>query len=62
MIVRFTAEGLRDFGYWEATNPRLVTKINIPDLQHRSIAVHGLGKARITQGKLVGLVEPSHYR
>ena len=43
MIVKFTAEGIRDFGYWEATNPRLVSKINALISSVEAAPFKGLG-------------------
>ncbi len=50
MIVKFTAEGIRDFGYWEATNPRLVSKINALISSIEAMPFKGLGKPEPLRG------------
>ena len=44
MKVRFTADAMRDLGYWEAANPGLVTKINSLIGSIESTPFKGLGK------------------
>ncbi|MEK6245626.1 MAG: Txe/YoeB family addiction module toxin [Pseudomonadota bacterium] len=50
MIVKFTAEGIRDLGYWEATNPRLVSKINALISSIEATPFRGLGKPEPLKG------------
>ena len=54
MIVRFTAGGMRDLGYWEATDARMVAKIRslIGGIQASPYA--GLGKPEALKGDLGG--------
>ena len=54
MIVRFTAERLRDFGYWEATSPRLVTKIDNLISSIEASPFTGLGKPESLKGNWSG--------
>lgn len=44
MSIRFTAQAMRDFGYWEATGARLVKKINAPLSSIETSPFTGLGK------------------
>ena len=44
MTIRFTAQAMRDFGYWEATDVRLVKKINSLLSSIEASPFTGLGK------------------
>ena len=44
MTLRFTAQAMRDFGYWEATDTRLVKKINALLTSIEATPFAGLGK------------------
>ena len=54
MTVSFTAAGIRDFGYWEATDPRVVRKISALILSIKTTPFTGLGKPEPLKGDLGG--------
>ena len=50
MKVKFTAEAMRDLGYWEAENPRLVVKINALLSSIEATHFKGMGKPEPLKG------------
>lgn len=54
MIVSFTGDGIRDLGYWEATNVRMVSKINALITSIELSPFNGLGKPEALKGDLSG--------
>ena len=44
MSLRFTAQAMRDFGYWEATDAHLVKKVNALLSSIETSPFTGLGK------------------
>lgn len=54
MIVRFTADGMRDLGYWEATDVRVVGKIRSLITSIEASPFTGLGKPEALKGNLGG--------
>ena len=54
MIVKFTAAGSREFGYWEATDARVVNKIVALVASIKESPFSGLGKPEPLKGNFSG--------